>query len=104
VLQWSDDTLKISASKYLTILKKLGLADGAIKKTILHPVITQRLFVYFIKFVQQVYPEDKTLHNPYMVYAFSEEQSIINRLKKIENINYWDISQIGNELTIDLKY
>lgn len=103
-LQWSEDTLKISASKYLTILKKLGLADGAIKKTILHPVITQRLFVYFIKFVQQVYPEDKTLHNPYMVYAFSEEQSIINRLKKIENINYWDISQIGNELTIDLKY
>lgn len=29
---WSEATLKICASKYLTILKKLGLADGAVKK------------------------------------------------------------------------
>jgi hypothetical protein len=102
-LQWSEDTLKISASKYLTIMKKLGLADGAVKKTIVHPVITQKLFIYFIRFVQQVCPDDKTLHNPYMIFAFSEEQSIITRLKKIENMQYWDISQISNELTIDLK-
>ena len=102
-LQWSDDTLKISGSKYLTILKKIGLADGAIKKTIIHPVITANLFVYFIRFVQQVMPGDKTLHNPYMIFAFNEEQSIINRLKKIENIQYWDISQVGSEITIDLK-
>ena len=44
-LQWSEDTLKISGSKNLTILKKIGLADGAIKKTIVHPVITSNLFV-----------------------------------------------------------
>jgi hypothetical protein len=84
-------------------MKKLGLADGAVKKTIVHPVITQKLFIYFIRFVQQVCPDDKTLHNPYMIFAFSEEQSIITRLKKIENMQYWDISQISNELTIDLK-
>ena len=102
-LQWSEGTLKISGSKYLTILKKLGLADGAVKKTIIHPVITSALFVYFIRFVQQVVPDDKTLHNPYMQFAFYEEQNIINRLKKIENIPYWNISQVGTEITIDLK-
>lgn len=102
-LQWSEETLKISASKYLTILKKMGLADGKVRKTIIHPVITSTLFVYYIRFVQQVCPEDRTLHNPYMIFSFSEEQSIITRLKKIENIKYWDISQIGNEITIDLK-
>ena len=101
-LDWSEDTIKISGSKYLTIMKKLGLADGAIKKTIVHPVITNNLFVYFIRFIQTV-SDDKTLHNPYMIFSFSEEPNIISRLKKIENIQYWDISQIGNEITIDLK-
>lgn len=101
-LDWSEDTIKISGSKYLTIMKKLGLADGAIKKTIVHPVITNNLFVYFIRFIQTV-SDDKTLHNPYMIFSFSEEPIIVSRLKKIENIQYWDISQIGNEITIDLK-
>lgn len=101
-LDWSEDTIKISGSKYLTIMKKLGLADGSIKKTILHPVITNNLFVYYIRFIQAI-TDDKTLHNPYMVFSFSEEQNMITRLKKIENIQYWDVTQIGNELTIDLK-
>ena len=101
-LDWSEDTIKISGSKYLTIMKKLGLADGAIKKTIVHPVITNNLFVYFIRFIQTV-SDDKTLHNPYMIFSFSEEPNIVSRLKKIENIQYWDIYQIGNEITIDLK-
>lgn len=101
-LDWSEDTIKISGSKYLTIMKKLGLADGAIKKNIVHPVITNNLFVYFIRFIQTV-SDDKTLHNPYMIFSFSEEPIIVSRLKKIENIQYWDISQIGNEITIDLK-
>ena len=101
-LDWSEDTIKISGSKYLTIMKKLGLADGAIKKTIIHPVITTGLFVYFIRFVQTI-TDDRTLHNPYMIFSFSEEQTIISRLKKIDNIQYWDIAQIGNEITIDLK-
>ena len=102
-LQWSEDTLKISGSKYLTILKKIGLADGSVRKTIIHPVITSNLFIYFIRFVQQVVPGDKTLHNPYMIFVFLEEQSIITRLKKIENIQYWDISQVGSEISIDIK-
>ncbi len=101
-LDWSDDTIKISGSKYLTIMKKLGLADGAIKKSIVHPVITNDLFVYFIRFIQTV-SDDKTLHNPYIIFSFSEEQNLIGRLKRIENIPYWDVSQIGNEITIDLK-
>ena len=101
-LDWSEDTIKISGSKYLTIMKKLGLADGAIKKSIVHPVITNNLFVYFIRFVQTV-SGDKTLHNPFIVFSFSEEQNIISRLKRIENIQYWDVTQIGKEITIDLK-
>lgn len=101
-LDWSDDTIKISGSKYLTIMKKLGLADGAVKKSIVHPVITNDLFAYYIRFIQTI-SDDKTLHNPYIIFSFSEEQNLISRLKRIENIQYWDVTQIGNEITIELK-
>ena len=83
-------------------MKKLGLADGAIKESMVHPVITNNLFVYFIHFIQAV-SDDKTLHNPFIIFSFNEEQNLISRLKRIENISYWDVSQIGNEITIDLK-
>ena len=33
--EWSDSTIDITASKYLTLLKKFGLLDGAIKKKII---------------------------------------------------------------------
>lgn len=102
-LTWSEATLKITGSKYLTLLKKLGLLGGAIKKTILHPLVSNELFVYFIRFAQLVCPQDRTLHNPYMKFSFQDEDMLIKRLKDIDNMAYWDITQIGKDITIDLK-
>lgn len=34
--EWSDSTVDITASKYLTLMKKFGLLDGAIKKRIIY--------------------------------------------------------------------
>lgn len=102
-LEWSEGTLKISASKYLTILKKMGLAEGVLRKEIIHPVITDYLFCYIVRLSQCIYPEDKTISNPLLYFSFCDRKAIASRLKKIDNIQYWDISQIGNELIIDLK-
>lgn len=102
-LKWSETTLKGTASKYLTLVKKLGLAEGTVKKQIKHPIITNELFVWFIRWCQLVCSEDRTLHNPYIQFGFMDEYTLILRLKKIENMAYWDITQIGNDITIDLK-
>lgn len=102
-ITWSEATIKIIASKYLTLLKKLGLAEGTVKKQIKHPMITNDLFVWFIRWCQLVYPNDRTLKNPYIQFGFMDKDTLINRLKKIENIQYWNISQIGDDVTIDLK-
>ena len=84
-------------------MKKFGLAHGNLRKEIQYPVISDTLFVYFIRWCQQAYPADRTLHNPFIQFAFLEEATLINRLKKIEFIPHWDITQMGNEVTIDLK-
>ena len=102
-LPLSDSTVKIVASKYLTILKKFGLADGKIRKSIMAPHISPRLFTYLVKLAVEVYPEEPTLKNPLFKYSFLDNNSIINRLKSIDNISNWDITQIGNDITITLK-
>ncbi len=100
---WSEATLKICASKYLTILKKLGLADGTIKKQILYPPMTSSLFVYFIRMAMTVYPDNRTLDNPMMVFSFYDKPTLITKLKRVEFIPFWNITQMGDEVTIDLK-
>ena len=102
-LPWSENTLDTTASKYLSTLKKLGLAEGSLVKTILHPVISDNLFVYFVRWALAV-DSNKTLNNPYFFYSFYDNTGLINRLKKIDLIPYWNISQIGNDVTIELKH
>ncbi len=100
---WSEATLKICASKYLTILKKLGLADGAIKKQILYPPMTSQLFVYFVRMAMTVYPDLPTLDNPMMAFSFYDKLTLITKLKRVEFIPFWNITQIGENLKIELK-
>ena len=102
-LPWSESTLDRTSSKYLSTLKKLGLAEGSLVKTILHPVISDNLFVYFVRWALAV-DNNKTLNNPYFFYSFYDNSGLISRLKKIDLIPYWNISQIGNDVTIELKH
>lgn len=99
---WSEATLKICASKYLTILKKLGLADGATKKQILYPSMTSSLFVYFIRMAMVVYPNQKTLDNPMMVFSFYDKLTLTTKLKRVEFIPFWNITQIGENLQVEV--
>ncbi len=101
-LDWSEETLKITASKYLTILKKLNLADGKATKEICHPIITGQLFVYFIRWMIFTCPDNRTLENPFAMFGFMDKRSIIERLKKVEYLPLWQISQMGEDVTIDL--
>ena len=100
---WSEATLKICASKYLTILKKLGLADGAVKKQILYPPMTSSLFVYFIRMAIIVYPDTPILDNPMMVFSFYDKPTLTTKLKRVEFIPFWNITQIGDEVRIEVK-
>ncbi len=100
---FSDSTLAIVASKYLTVLKKFGLADGKVKKILKAPHISSKLFIYLVRFALNAYPDTASLENPMFRFSFLDTQSIIGRLKSIEYIPLWDITQIGNDISISLK-
>lgn len=100
---WSNKTIEIIASKYLTILKKLGLAEGGLRKEIVHPYMEDALFVYFIRLLMITHSERNIVKHPDLLHGFMDESQIIARLKRISNQEFWNINQIGNELTIELK-
>lgn len=103
-LQWSESTLKINASKYLTLLKKIGLAEGdKTQKSIKYYNIGDSLFIYLVKLSQIIYPNDQSLQNPLLQYAFLDESTLINRLKSIKFTPYWTLTQLGNEIKIEIQ-
>ena len=99
-LTWSEATLKLTASKYLTILKKLGLAEGSQTKEIKYPNIGDELFIIMVKLALAVYPDEPTENNPLFKYAFCDTPSLINRLKSIRFTPYWTLTQLGNNIKI----
>lgn len=102
-LTWSDETLKITASKYLTILKKLGLAEGSQTKEIKYPNIGDDLFIIMVKLALAVYPKEPTEKNRLFLFSFLDTTTLINRMKSIKFTPYWTLTQLGNSIKITLN-
>lgn len=101
-LQWSESTLKINASKYLTLLKKIGLVEGDKTKNIKYQNIGDDLFLYLVRLSQVIYPEDQTSQNPLLQFSLMDETSLIKKLKSIKFTPYWAITQLGTDIKIEL--
>jgi len=102
-LNWSDATLKITASKYLTLLKKLGLANGTQVKEIKYPIIGDEVFEIFVRLALAVYPEMPTEQNPLFKFSFFDMGSFINKLKSIKFTENWSVMQLGSNIKIELQ-
>ena len=101
-LKWSDATLKITASKYLTLMKKLGLATGSQTKEIKYPIIGDEVLEILVRLALSVYPETQTEQNPLFQFSFLDNASLINKLKSIKFTDKWAITQLGNNIKIEL--
>ena len=50
-----------------------------------------------------VYPDQKTLDNPMMAFSFYDKASLISKLKRVEYVPLWNMSQVGEEVVIEVK-
>ena len=90
---WSDSTLSMIASKYLTILKKLGLIEGGIKKRIVYKNLTDKQFVLFVYWLIQAEESTNLSDSRWMKYGFMEKKYFIerclqNKYRQFININF----------------
>jgi hypothetical protein len=101
--KWSESTLKTSASKYLTLLKKFQLMQGSLHKTINHPYLSDKMFILFIYWLKAVESTPNLLESQWLAYSFSEKNHLIERLMQKKFARFFQLSFTGDKLKIETE-
>jgi len=105
IQNWSNSTIDIIASKYLTLLKKLGFLKGRFRKEFCaldldDPTIVY--IVYLLKSLGNINPD--IMKNPYLDILPYSNDNLYRRIKKISLVDYFKIYTLGYDLKVNLKY
>jgi hypothetical protein len=100
ISEWSDYTLDLTASKYLTLLKKFNLVSGAKAKTIFHPYLSDKAFVLVLYWLASVVEKPNVLGSRWLPYAFSEKGPLVDRVRQNRYSNYISINFSGDQLSV----
>lgn len=102
VLQkWSDNTIDMTASKYLTLLKKFGLMEGGQTKTIVHPYLSDKMLILFLYWLMAIEQKPNLLESWWLKYCFSERQVFIERIMQKKFSKYINLNYFGDKLKIE---
>jgi len=99
--KWSDSTLKITASKYLTLLKKFHLMEGSLNKTIVHPYLNDKMFVLFVYWLKAIESKSNLMESEQLKYSFCEIPVFIERLMQKKFAKYFQFNYTGDKLKIE---
>ncbi len=98
---WSDSTLKITASKYLTLLKKFHLMEGSLNKSIVHPYLNDKMFIHFVYWLTAIETNSNLLESDWLKYSFFERSIFIERLMQKKFAKYFQLNYTGDKLKIE---
>lgn len=98
--KWSESTIETTASKYLTLLKKLNLLEGGASKSIKHPFLNDKIFILFIYWLIAVESRANILQSPRLQYSFSERDFFIERVLQKKFSKALEVNFTGDKLQI----
>jgi hypothetical protein len=98
---WSNSTLTITASKYLTLLKKFDLLEGTLKKTIKNKFLSDEMFLVFVFWVCQFKEPSNVLKSEWLKYGFMEVSTFIERVVLKKYTQFYTITYNGDILRIE---
>ena len=105
IKNWSNSTIDIIASKYLTLLKKLGFLKGRIRKEFCQIDIDDPTIVYLTYLLKSLGNKNPDImKNPYINILPISQESLYKRIKKLSLVDYFTIFTLGHDLKINLKY
>lgn len=99
--EWSEYTLSKVASKYLTLLKKFGLMEGGLHKTILHPFLSDKMFIIFLYWLKATEAQTNLIQSPWLKYGLMEQTTLLERLMNRKHARYINIIYTGDRLEIE---
>jgi hypothetical protein len=98
---WTEETEKTVARKYLTLLKKFGLMDGSVTKTIQYPHLDDTMFVIYVYWLVAMNEASNLIKSNLLQYGFTEKQLFIDRLLQKRFTKYFNIIYTGDRLKIE---
>lgn len=98
---WSLMTIETVARKYLTLLKKFNLMEGGLNKKILHPYLSDKLFVLFIYWIKATEGRSNLLDSELVKYCFCEQSVFIDRVMQKKFAEYYQMIYTGDQLKIE---
>jgi hypothetical protein len=98
---WTAETVKTVARKYLTLLKKFGLMDGSINKTIRNPHLDDTMFVIYVYWLVALSQASNLINSNWLQYGFTEKQLFIDRLLQKRYSKHFNVIYTGDRLKIE---
>jgi len=98
--EWSESTLELTASKYLTLLKKFTLLEGKAKKSIRYPYLSDKQFMLFVYIMAAVETKPNLLESCWLLYSFHETKVFTERILQKKFTKYISVTFSGNNLTV----
>lgn len=101
VQDWTIMTIETVARKYLTLLKKFNLMEGGLNKKILHPYLTDKMFVLFIYWMKSIETKPNLLESSWLKYCFCEQPVFIDRVLQKKFAEFYQLTFTGDQLKIE---
>jgi len=101
IQNWSESTVEVTASKYLTLLKKFNLMKGSANKTITHPYLSDKMLIVFIYWLLAIGTKSNLLDSQWLKYCFSEKKIFIERIMQKKLTKFINLNYSGNILKVE---
>jgi hypothetical protein len=103
--KWSEETIDTMASKYLTVLKKLGLLEGRQKKTFRRITISNEMLAVFVHFFARMEGRKiNVLEDEFLPFSFVSAGNMVDRLKTIGKKDWIKMNYTGASLEVEGKF
>ena len=96
--KWGDYTLELTASKYLTLLKKFGLMEGVAKKEIVYQNLNLEEFTLFIYCIAEFDKSPNKLKSEWLPYSFLEKEFLLKMVLDKKRMKFIDLTYASENL------
>ena len=103
--KWSEKTIDTVAYKYLTVLKKLHMLEGRVKKSFCYVRISNEMlavFVHFFKLMEN--RKSNVLEDEFLHFSLVSPDSIVERLKSIGKKDWIKMNYTGTSLELEAAF
>ena len=99
--EWSAITIHTVSYKYLTLLSKFNLLEGKIQKKILHPYLSDKMFVLFLYWMKANEEKPNILESEWLKYSFCEQPVFLERVMQKKFADFYEFTYTVDQLKID---